>query len=151
MNENPYPYLEALRKLHARLLDERREWRFRVQSSLIMVSATTFAVVVSLSPSTDTLCSKVALTVSLVANAICILFSGISVYETISTSRDAVNIVRRYIHRLSPGNVPSGSDSEFLSVPERRIFEVFEKCSYVSFVVYILALAAYGIARIYVH
>lgn len=135
-----------------RSLDERMEWQFKVQSSLIMVSATTFAVMISLNnPSADNLCSKVLLTFALAANVSSILFSAISLYETIAMSKKALNTVRREIDKLSPDGPVPGQSYGFLSVPRCRIFEVFEKCSYVSFVVYILALAAYGIARIYVH
>ena len=64
-------------------------------------------------------------------------------------SNNALNTVRQYIHRLSPDDIPDGHGSEFLSVPEGRIFATVEKCSYVSFLVYIASLAAYGIYNVW--
>ena len=149
MNEN---YVRNLGRAYMRSLDERMEWQFKVQSSLIVVLSATFAVMISLNnPSTDKLCSKVLLTFALATNVLSILFSAISLYETIAMSKKALNTVRREIDKLSPDGPVPGQSYGFLSVPRCRFFAVCETCSYISFLVYVLALAAYGIARIYVH
>ena len=58
-------------RLYMRSLDEQTEWVFKIQTTLLMVASTTFAVIISLSsPSEDSLCNKV-----LLVTAICVMHS----------------------------------------------------------------------------
>ncbi len=135
-------------RLYMRSLDEQTEWVFKIQTTLLMVASTTFAVIISLSsPSEDSLCNKVLLVTAICVNALCILFSGISLYENRVLSNQAVRTYREYLRKYHNGELPHGQAYVYESIPKRKIFVFCEGCSYVSFLLFIIVLVAYTIVR----
>ena len=110
-------------RLYMRSLDERTEWVFKIQTTLLMVASTTFAVIISLSsPSEDSLCNKLLLVTAICVNALCILFSGISLYENRVLSNQAVRTYREYLRKYHNGELPHGQAYVYESIPKRKIF-----------------------------
>ena len=131
-------------RLYMRSLDEQTEWVFKIQTTLLMVASTTFAVIISLSsPSEDSLCNKVLLVTAICVNALCILFSGISLCENRVLSNQAVRTYQEYLRKYHNGELPHGQ----AYVYESKIFVFCEGCSYVSFLLFIIVLVAYTIVR----
>ena len=135
-------------RLYMRSLDEQTEWVFKIQTTLLMVASTTFAVIISLSsPSEDSLCNKVLLVTAICVNALCILFSGISLCENRVLSNQAVRTYQEYLRKYHNGELPHGQAYVYESIPKRKIFVFCEGCSYVSFLLFIIVLVAYTIVR----
>lgn len=131
-----------------RSLDERTEWVFKIQTTLLMVTSTIFAVTVSLSsPSEDSLCNKILLVTAISINALCILFSGISIYENKVLSNEAVRISRKYIEKYHHGELQSGPNVLYENISRKKIFVVCEKSSYISFLLLIFILVTYVAVR----
>lgn len=108
-------------RLYMRSLDERTEWVFKIQTTLLMVASTTFAVIISLSsPSEDSLCNKLLLVTAICVNALCILFSGISLYENRVLSNQAVRTYREYLRKYHNGELPHGQAYVYESIPKEK-------------------------------
>lgn len=130
-------------------LDRRNEWIFKVQSTLLMVSSTTFAVLVSLGNiSNGSLCSRILLASAILLNMVCILFSSISLFENRAMSNEmsriSCNKLKEY--QLYTLGIDAPSSKQYAS--RRPIFVICEKCSYISFFLFIITLTVYAIYRI---
>lgn len=135
-------------RLYMRSLDERTEWVFKIQTTFLMVSSTIFVVIVSLSsPSEGIFCNKDLLVTAICVNALCILFSGISIYENRVLSNEAVRISRKYIEKYHRGELQSGPNVLYENISRRKFFVVCEKCSYISFLLFIVISVVYVITR----
>lgn len=140
--------------LHAEFknsLDRKNEWIFKIQSSLLMVSATTFAVLVSLgNVSNDNLCSRALLASAILLNSVCILFSSISLFENRAMSNEmssiSYNTLKEY--KLQSLGIDVPFSKQYVS--RKPIFAFCEKASYFSFLLFILSLTVYAIHRILV-
>ena len=66
---------QILNSAYKKALEQKTEWIFKIQSTILLVSFTIFAVLVSLSNSSkDNLCSQIFLSSVILSNATCILF-----------------------------------------------------------------------------
>lgn len=120
------------------ILNKRNEWAFRIQSTILMVSSTTFAVIASLSNlSNGNSCSKFLLFLSISLNTLSILFSCISIFENKVMTDKHVHIchnnIEKYIHdelKLDPLSLHQGTS-------RITFFVVCERLSYISFLLFI--------------
>lgn len=132
------------------ILNKRNEWAFRIQSTILMVSSTTFAVIASLSNlSNGNSCSKFLLFLSISLNTLSILFSCISIFENKVMTDKHVHIchnnIEKYIHdelKLDPLSLHQGTS-------RITFFVVCERLSYISFLLFIIMLASYTIHKIF--
>lgn len=132
------------------ILNKRNEWAFRIQSTILMVSSTTFAVIASLSNlSNGNSCSKFLLFLSISLNTLSILFSCISIFENKVMTDKHVHIchnnIEKYIHdelKLDPLPLHQGTS-------RITFFVVCERLSYISFLLFIIMLASYTIHKIF--
>lgn len=132
------------------ILNKRNEWAFRIQSTILMVSSTTFAVIASLSNlSNGNSCSKFLLFLSISLNTLSILFSCISIFENKVMTDKHVHIchnnIEKYIHdelELDPLSLHQGTS-------RITFFVVCERLSYISFLLFIVMLASYTIHKIF--
>lgn len=132
------------------ILNKRNEWAFRIQSTILMVSSTTFAVIASLSNlSNGNSCSKFLLFLSISLNTLSILFSCISIFENKVMTDKHVHIchnnLEKYIHdelEFDPLSLHQGTS-------RITFFVVCERLSYISFLLFIIMLASYTIHKIF--
>lgn len=132
------------------ILNKRNEWAFRIQSTILMVSSTTFAVIASLSNlSNGNSCSKFLLFLSISLNTLSILFSCISIFENKVMTDKHVHIchnnIEKYIHdelEFDPLSLHQGTS-------RITFFVVCERLSYISFLLFIIMLASYTIHKIF--
>ena len=77
-----YEIEECLHKVFKNSLDMKAQWIFKIQSTILMVSSTIFAVMVSFANvSNGSLCNRVLLASAILLNSVCILFASISLFE----------------------------------------------------------------------
>lgn len=131
-------------------LEKKIEWTFRLQSTLLTVTSTTFAVLVSLSNlSTNNTCSRNLLLAVVCSNALAILFSCITIYENRVMSnvmiRNAQKQVKEYILYSLYNSKPTATPA----VPRKKFFAICESISYISFLLFIISLTTYAIYKIY--
>lgn len=144
-------YIE-LREIYRQTLNTKNEWVFKIQSTILMVSSATFAILVSLSSPLEGnmgISCKVLLSLAIVSNALCILFASISVFENRVMSNEFVYIAQEHIKRYNQGSLTVDYVLSSSSVPRKKNFVICEKCSYISFLLFIIVLTIYAIYRIF--
>lgn len=144
-----YEIEERLHRAFKNSLDMKAQWIFKIQSTILMVSATTFAVMVSLANvSNGSLCNRVLLASAILLNSVCILFSSISLFENRAISSELSRISYNNIVEYRTGTLGDGSFSSKQYVERNPIFAFCEKASYISFLLFVLALRACAIYKI---
>lgn len=141
-------YLELV-KHEQHILSAKNEWKFKIHSIMLTVSLTTLAVIISLKDfSSDNLYSRFLLSSSILLNILCILFSCISIFENKVMfdilARTCHNNIDKYIHgtlEIDPLSLHKGK-------PRKNVFVISEIMSYISFLMFIFALAIYAICKI---
>lgn len=131
------------------VLNKRNEWIFRIHSTILTVTSAMFAVIVSLNNfSTDNAYSKIFLSVSVLLDILCILFSSISIYENKveadKYARTCYDRIEKYIRR--------GVSFDILALHKgkrrNRLFSNCEKFSYISFFLFIITLTMYALHKL---
>ena len=142
-----YEIEECLHKVFKNSLDMKAQWIFKIQSTILMVSSTIFAVMVSFANvSNGSLCNRVLLASAILLNSVCILFASISLFENRAMSNALSRISYNKIVEYRMGIL--GIDSSKQYVERKPIFAFCEKASYVSFLLFVLALTACAIYKI---
>ena len=133
---------QILNSAYKKALEQKTEWIFKIQSTILLVSFTIFAVLVSLSNSSkDNLCSQIFLSLVILSNATCILFSSITLFENRVMSNAYIKEYIRYsLHEAIKPVSPI--------LPRKRLFAICEIASYISFLFFILSLTVYAIHRL---
>ena len=120
-----------------------------IQSTILMVSSTIFAVMVSFANvSNGSLCNRVLLASAILLNSVCILFASISLFENRAMSNALSRISYNKIVEYRMGILGIDSSSSKQYVERKPIFAFCEKASYVSFLLFVLALTACAIYKI---
>lgn len=132
-------------------LDMRNEWIFKIQSTLLMVSSTAFAVLVSLSlgnASSDNPYNRVLLAFSFLLNTVCILSSSISLFENRAMSNEMSRISYNKLEefQLRKNGIDVPSSKQYAS--RKRIFVICESISYISFLFFIISLTIYALYKL---
>ena len=139
-----YEIEERLHKVFKNSLDMKAQWIFKIQSTILMVSSTIFAVMVSLANvSNGSLCNRVILASAILLNSVCILFASISLFENRAMSNA---LSRISYNKMGILGIDSSSSKQY--VERKPIFAFCEKASYVSFLLFVLALTACAIYKI---
>lgn len=144
-----YEIEERLHKVFKNSLDMKAQWIFKIQSTILMVSSTIFAVMVSLANvSNGSLCNRVLLASAILLNSVCTLFASISLFENRAMSNALSRISYNKIVEYRMGILGIDSSSSKQYVERKPIFAFCEKASYVSFLLFVLALTACAIYKI---
>lgn len=145
-------FIEMEQRLHTdfkKSLDMRNEWIFKIQSTLLMVSSTAFAVLVSLgNTSSDNFHSRVLLAFSILLNMVCILSSSISIFENRAMSNEMSRISYNKLKEfyLRKNGIDSPFSKQYAS--RKAIFVIFESVSYISFLFFIVSLTIYALHKL---
>lgn len=132
------------------ILNKRNEWAFRIQSTILMVSSTTFAVIASLSNlSNGNSCSKFLLFLSISLNTLSILFSCISIFENKVMTDKHVHICHNNLEKYIHDELEFDPLSLHQGISRITFFVVCERLSYISFLLFIIMLASYTIHKIF--
>ena len=136
---------QILNSAYKKALEQKTEWIFKIQSTILLVSFTIFAVLVSLSNSSkDNLCSQIFLSLVILSNATCILFSSITLFE----NRVMIRKVQEYIKEYIRYSLHEAIKPVSPILPRKRLFAICEIASYISFLFFILSLTVYAIHRL---
>lgn len=127
-----YEIEECLHKVFKNSLDMKAQWIFKIQSTILMVSSTIFAVMVSFANvSNGSLCNRVLLASAILLNSVCILFASISLFENRAMSNALSRISYNKIVEYRMGILGIDSSSSKQYVERKPIFAFCEKASYV--------------------
>ncbi|CAK7086104.1 MAG: hypothetical protein BACC_03667 [Bacteroides sp.] len=140
---------QILNSAYKKALEQKAEWIFKIQSTILLVSFTIFAVLVSLSNSSkDNLCSQIFLSLVILSNATCILFSSITLFENRVMSNAMIRKVQEYIKEYIRYSLHEAIKPVSPILPRKRLFAICEIASYISFLFFILSLTVYAIHRL---
>lgn len=141
-------YNTSLFKAYSKAMDERSEWIFKIQSNLLIVTSTMLAVMISLNnDATGSFYNHVFYLSSLILNSLCILFCGISIYENKVTCNKTVRTWSKQLNKPDHETLFYNNIAVVGSLKRNRFFLICEKCSYISFILFIISLTAYGITK----
>lgn len=131
-------------------LEKKIEWTFRLQSTLLTVTSTTFAVLVSLSNlSTNNTYSQNLLLAVVCSNALSILFSCITIYENRVMSNVMIRNAQKQVKEYILYSLYNSKMTATPAVPRKKFFAICESNSYISFLLFIISLTTYAIYKIY--
>lgn len=131
-------------------LEKKIEWTFRLQSTLLTVTSTTFAVLVSLSNlSTNNTYSRNLLLAVVCSNALSILFSCITIYENRVMSNVMIRNAQKQVKEYILYSLYNSKMTATPAVPRKKFFAICGSISYISFLLFIISLTTYAIYKIY--
>ena len=98
--------------------------------------------------SKDNLCSQIFLSLVILSNATCILFSSITLFENRVMSNAMIRKVQEYIKEYIRYSLHEAIKPVSPILPRKRLFAICEIASYISFLFFILSLTVYAIHRL---
>ncbi len=158
-------YSRALKGLEADLLDEYALWKYRIQSTLLIASATILVFSVSLIQPISGNQSGTIIhwpyscwlnIATILLNGICLLALLFALYQNIHTNNKAIDKIRaQEAHLKTTGRIPvddvvaiDGRVSLTLTVGKYRFFAVRELIAYVSFGLLIVCLTSCALMKL---
>lgn len=157
-------YAKVLKGVEANMLDEYALWKYRVQSTLLIASATILVLSVSLNQPISGNQSGTIIhwpyscwlnIATILLNGICLLALLFALYQNIHTNNKVIDKIRaQEAHLKTAGRIPvdgvvviDGKASQTLSVGKSRFFAVCELIAYVSFGLLIVCLTSCALMK----
>jgi hypothetical protein len=140
---------ETLMNYYNDTLITRQEWRYRINSTLLLVCITMFAVVISLHVPLSGSCYKINfLRVAISSNSLCIILSGLMLYSHIYAGNVTVHMLSKHLRSYGQEMKRVGGSiyaKEEIKIP--NIFLIFQKVSYFVFLLMIIFYTAFAIIK----
>lgn len=140
---------ELLRQKLIREVDDKQELVFKTHSALLMVSATVFAVLITLGGSAKhSICAEWLFHIAVIVNALTVLLFSLAVTEGLRVNKKSLSILRSALNR-DYTNIyrVAGKLSLVKSVPVSKVFAFCEKYAYFSFVGLVIILIVYSFIK----